>query len=408
MFRLSWIDYDDAERRRMHDLIRLFSQPEARDELGMGVIRDSFADLFFPGTSTIQTRVKYFLFVAWIYRALESKGLSAREFRLQADRQERALIKPLLDNSPDKYGVFGKMSRDVIRLPSSVYWRGLSEWGIRKFNGSQEEYFDHTIVQKKHSTRIREDEDDSAPPTCWDPGLPPAPEDMLNTATLALTEDEARYLRDCIKRSQPKSVLSRLLDFGPVDDGITFVWEHPGMGELDKELQEYVEHARLFSTVIHGAAITYNLYLAELVKRDGIEAGEDWHDSYLEKLAQWAAAIEAERDKYRDWRLDRFWEIVEKKTSGNSSQARVFMSIWVDMVKKNITNLSLISELPEIRKLVFDRELALKGKKARVASMQSRKQWAGDTGSGMGRYEYRWSIARNFINELTTGGTRDV
>ena len=97
-----------------------------------------FADMLFPGTSTIQTRARYFLFVPWIY------GWSGgRRFRSDCDgstRGEVALTDPIV-GSEDSDGVFGKRSRrNLKRLPSSVYWQGLSTWGIRLFPGSQAQY----------------------------------------------------------------------------------------------------------------------------------------------------------------------------------------------------------------------------------------------------------------------------
>src|SRR3712207_8105184 len=64
----TWLDYSEHERRQMLDVIHLFDEKTTRDELGIGVVRDAFADMFFPGTSTIQTRARYFLFIPWIYR----------------------------------------------------------------------------------------------------------------------------------------------------------------------------------------------------------------------------------------------------------------------------------------------------------------------------------------------------
>ena len=64
---LSWIDFSQKDRRRMLDVVALFRERDTRDELGIGSIRDAFADILFPGTSTIQTRVRYMLFVPWIY-----------------------------------------------------------------------------------------------------------------------------------------------------------------------------------------------------------------------------------------------------------------------------------------------------------------------------------------------------
>ena len=58
---LGWIDFSKEDRQKALDVINLLSEQGAVDELGIGVIRDAFANYFFPGTSTIQTRAKYFL-----------------------------------------------------------------------------------------------------------------------------------------------------------------------------------------------------------------------------------------------------------------------------------------------------------------------------------------------------------
>lgn len=58
---LGWIDFSKEDRQKAFDVINLLSEQGAVDELGIGVIRDAFANYFFPGTSTIQTRAKYFL-----------------------------------------------------------------------------------------------------------------------------------------------------------------------------------------------------------------------------------------------------------------------------------------------------------------------------------------------------------
>ena len=67
----AWLDYSDGERRRMLEVIDLFREKGTLDELGIGSIRDTFADRFFPAISTIQSRARYFLFVPWLYQSLE-------------------------------------------------------------------------------------------------------------------------------------------------------------------------------------------------------------------------------------------------------------------------------------------------------------------------------------------------
>jgi hypothetical protein len=63
-----------------------------RGELGIGSIRDGFADILFPGTSTIQTRVRYFLFIPWMYDALEKNRISSEEAAPWSRQREIALV----------------------------------------------------------------------------------------------------------------------------------------------------------------------------------------------------------------------------------------------------------------------------------------------------------------------------
>jgi hypothetical protein len=137
---LNWIDFAPSDREHMQRTLALFQESETRDELGLGTLRDAFSDALFPGTSTIQTRLKYFLFVPWHYQREEHRRSSGRELRERIQRAERRLIKALLDGD-DADGVFGRTAGDGLkRLPSSVYWAGLRRWGILRADVSQEEY----------------------------------------------------------------------------------------------------------------------------------------------------------------------------------------------------------------------------------------------------------------------------
>ena len=52
----------------MREIVNLFSERESRDELGIGQVRDAISDLMWPGTSTLFTRARYFLFIPWCLR----------------------------------------------------------------------------------------------------------------------------------------------------------------------------------------------------------------------------------------------------------------------------------------------------------------------------------------------------
>ena len=50
---LGWIDFSKEDRQKALDVMNLLSEQGAVDELGIGIVRDAFANYFFSGTSTI-------------------------------------------------------------------------------------------------------------------------------------------------------------------------------------------------------------------------------------------------------------------------------------------------------------------------------------------------------------------
>jgi len=70
---LAWIDHDSTARERTLRILSLFQEKESRDELGL--VRDSFADQLFPGTSTIKTRLCYMLFETKTVRVIDTISL---------------------------------------------------------------------------------------------------------------------------------------------------------------------------------------------------------------------------------------------------------------------------------------------------------------------------------------------
>lgn len=102
----TWLDDSEQDKRRMLDAIELFAERDILDELGVGGLRDALADLLFPGTSTIQTRARYFLFIPWIYRQLEHKRVSSAAIGERARALELELTDQLR-RAADHRGAFG-------------------------------------------------------------------------------------------------------------------------------------------------------------------------------------------------------------------------------------------------------------------------------------------------------------
>ena len=402
---LAWIDHDSAARERSLRIMGLFRERDSRDELGLGSVRDSFADQLFPGTSTIQTRLRYMLFVPWIYHSLEERRLPAEKFAIQADMLERNLVQPLMD-SDDLAGVFGKTAgKSLKRLPSSVYWAGLGVWGIRLTPFSQDEYHRRIDEAYRHrmnlkslekDTRARGDDvavEQRMARLSWHPRLPAPPEEFPLKVDFALSREEAEFIRDRIQVACPNSLLAFLvLHCEPADTHAP--WAHPDYGSFSEQHKELLTHARLFSEVMHGAALSYNVQLAKLRKHDDLVAE---HQASFDK---WTAKLPL--GEIRAWPVSRFWELTIDHGHTITPQARSFVQQWIDHIRRSPKD--LLSNA-EALNLIKRREMKLKGARSRFANQRALEQWGGY--SGVERLVYRWPKVKVLLDDLFRGMNRE-
>jgi hypothetical protein len=82
------MDHTESDKRRMLAVIDLFREQDTIDELGLSAVWDAFADVLFPGTGTVQTRARYFLFVPWIFQAAEAQRVPSARARATVRRLE--------------------------------------------------------------------------------------------------------------------------------------------------------------------------------------------------------------------------------------------------------------------------------------------------------------------------------
>ena len=108
------------------------SEQDTRDEIGFLLLHQGFADRFFPGTSVLHTRIRYSLFVPWLYqRAAEGRGRGA-----DIDAAIRRLLVELAIRlkrlGKERYGVIGgdKLGQLTSQPPDRVYWTAMREWGL--------------------------------------------------------------------------------------------------------------------------------------------------------------------------------------------------------------------------------------------------------------------------------------
>ncbi len=301
--------------------------------------------------------------------------------------------------SEDSEGVFGKRSRkNLKRLPSSVYWQGLGRWGIRLFPGSQSRYhhsLDSFYGANAHTGRTDDGEplDDVTPPN-WHEGLPPESPGFLKRSSFMLSKVEAEYLRERILSNVPGTLLTFLVDRGERTEAVDFPWEHPQLGEFPSKVREQLHHARNFSEAIHGAPLLYNLMLAEAKRDEGLA------ENYGARLSGWAALLERRHSELGDWNRDEFWRMASSEGYRMPPAARAFVDRWLDMAMHSKTAAGMaVNE--EARRMISDRELALKGGLARLHNQSALELW--NEAAGIYQIDYRWWGAQRIVSDILRG-----
>ncbi len=108
------------------------SEQDTRDEIGFLLIHQGFADRFFPGTSVLHTRVRYVLFIPWLYLQAASSPRRGSDLETTIRRQLIQLAIRLKQIGGEPYDVIGgeKLGQLTSQPPDRVYWTALREWGL--------------------------------------------------------------------------------------------------------------------------------------------------------------------------------------------------------------------------------------------------------------------------------------
>jgi hypothetical protein len=98
-----------------------------RDEIGFLILHQRYADHFLPGTSVLHTRLRYALFVPWIYQTLHEERARGH-FKDRLKDAERRLTYQVRHQR-------GAIGRETYPEPAAQpagerYWAALGAWGL--------------------------------------------------------------------------------------------------------------------------------------------------------------------------------------------------------------------------------------------------------------------------------------
>lgn len=399
---LAWLDFDAAATERVATLLRSLQEPATLDVLGLGSVRDAFSDMLHPGTSYIHTRLRYFMFLPWIFQRLEAERVAPADFFRRLRHDEALLIDRLRHLGPGK-GVIGyQAGRNLKRMPSDIYWGGLGEWGLRRLPLGLGEYAQRATALGRYRA-ARDDDGNVTDRTgaMWAP-LPDPPERFLETdVSFDLRREEADTLRDNIQRQQRGALLAWLCTKPHLAANRDYLWQVPDHG-MPAEIAKVVRHARCFSELTAGPQYAYNVLVARRARQ---ELGWDTlklEESQRNRLQRWVEMVKSRNGELRSWAddLPAFWALLHRYRIRQST--RDFIA---GIVRWAVDNPEGFEEDPTIHEQIRLREVRLKGKRARLAHRAALENW-NRTAAG-GQLGYRWSIAKNYLGELADALGRD-
>ncbi|MCY4664842.1 MAG: DUF6361 family protein, partial [Acidimicrobiaceae bacterium] len=347
---MGWLDFDAAASERVSTLLRSLEEPSTLDVLGLGTVRDAFADMLSPGTSTVQTKLRYVIFLPWIFKRLEDDRVSAADFARRLRDHEARLIdclRPLGSNQ----GVIGfRAGRDLKRMPSDIYWGSLATWGVSRLPLSLAEYG----ARAASLGRLQPERDDGGnatePPMSMWAAIPPRPEKFLDSnITFELEPEEAQVLTESIRRRHPNTLIADLSKRPGLSlDGIDYPWLVPEPDLLPSRLAEVLHHARCFSELTLGPQLVYNLLLAREASQEFGWETKELEDDQLGQLEDWSGLVMSRDETLGRWaeHPGEFWQILAGYGISGTTQ-----HFWNDSIRRAMDDPGRFAEDPMVHRL---------------------------------------------------------
>lgn len=395
---IGWIDFSKEERNKVIEVMSLLNTPGAVDELGIGIIRDAFANTFFPGTSTVQTRAKYFLIVPYLLKeAVDGRYKDdVNQILRKIDEEEKHCAEIMVKGDID--GVIGVDSLPgwVVRPPSNIYWNGIKQFGIfRRPELSIKEYVAQSIIIRKtkdvKSLGNRVDDADEGEKDDKDAGDLASLQfwklqevydsKWRNNLTIGLLPKEATFLRSQILMEMKGSLLELIMRENiPVGE----IGSFKELTEIVKnkapnELNELMALANQFNELVMLARIRYNVILSdgnnELAKKRWAEKKDDIDTLANVNLSE-----------------------VFSRLNIKNADLKTFL--------KALKSAFLANDIGEADKLIEEREARIKG--GARAKLKNREHY--DNNAWIGGYDldYRYASAKRIIIDIYTGEVSGV
>jgi hypothetical protein len=402
---LGWTMLSRAEMRAVERSLANGEQ-ETRDEIGFLLLHQGFADRFFPGTSVLHTRLRYILFVPWIYEDLAHAGRRGLTLKAAVDERMLQLAHRLKNLGGEATGVIGgdlvKEWRLSSQPPDRVYWSALRTWKILSADiHSTRDALQRIAGRSNQTARDVEGAELDPVNDARVFSLPQSPPEKWGDTNGPLTFKLSAAERKCLREKigvVPRADGERSLLGNLVSAQASFRWERDGA--LPVDLDEHADAADKRALAVardaaHLAAIgrmVYGALVERLCEADGIPPTKNFGAGLVVGFEKYGAAA----------------------ARCNLDEVDKFVPGMTDLVKRVLieTQLFVRSNKPDDFGMLFDAYRA-----AEVDRKSSRRARLGDVGHAKDRREewlperhktpplhYRWDVVHSMLQDLNGGG----
>ncbi len=401
---LGWALLSRAALRRAEEHLRDDEQG-VRDEIGFLALHRAYADRFFPGTSVLQTRIKYILFVPWIYARVAAKPARGQTAGM-IQQEELVLARRLKTTYGTAAGVIGARSypKPTSQPPSLVYWTALSTWGILRpmADGSfpSRALIHHSLDRSRLTSRLQDDDgkplEDARsffvtlpkPPTNWDK--------LGEPLTFDLDLDQARFIQQQlvgIRRPGKLSgmcLLARLAERGLSVADVEWPWLQDVLAVAERDDIEALLRAQQAAALTAIGRAVYAALVEDVCETEDRRLMSRQHRDHLQQLVQ--------EHRSKALKLD--------VTAVQQDAPYPMPASILDVVTETQRWLRSGRDYTQLRPVYEEIELRRKGQRARLsrtlASRERRAEWNTETSPHplAEPLEYRWRNMQRLLGDL--------
>lgn len=286
---IGFINFSQEELSRKNKVLQMVRDQTAIDELGFGRIRDAFANMMFPGMSTLQRRSKYFAVMpSLFYQATKKSYNNVRDVREQIVRWEIRLTDMLVNGAGNdenkKNGITGRSmlaaakndpSKFVKYDPTYIYMTGLRTFDMVKgdidiyrliFERSKQINQQKPKYKASEEGEMSDSEDLNGLQQFFSVSGENYDFEYGTTLPLELTKKEAEYIKGHIVNSMKSmdSMLAYILrnnvEVLPEYDALGTIWQN-----MPEDFAEYMKQYRMgqrFSHLAYVVQLRFNHIMA--------------------------------------------------------------------------------------------------------------------------------------------------